>query len=1054
MEKLYSLALYYTFLITLCFATVVPTVIAQTRPTMHISFSEYTLVSNEEGELVETEENRIVKGNQVKLTNSGAAIIEDFVNTYGVLAVVKPILSVQNANDLTDELLPSEMALEVSRTSDGSSIPNHGMTITEVNGEGDYFFSPTEWASFHVDIEVPHSLFDELPLSVTLVVNENAISNTDGLGNEETSFEFEIVKTFTETTEVINRPIPTVRFYSSAFNRDGGRLEDRGHVRLANNPSLDSYVNYQNDDYGYIKYEYLFFGIGVSPERFTKSISDAFIIIVRKSDGSYYPGYSGIIDDGPNIIIDGEIDIIDEEPTLGEIDGPNSISVDTVVESSLVDGDTLDLLTVTLKVGRSFFAELPITIDILLTADSVLTDDGVGNLEFAHSLSVVRNLPSDSESPRIPITSRDPNVTDPSPTGPPLTTVLDPPSGTDNTLNPTIIYYETALDDTVIEEAGFVKLTNKLSRGLANLESDAFGYISYEINFGPTISPVDKFGTSELIIVSVKSSVDDSVIEEHGIVVDKITHNVRRLGYFIVDLKVPHSVFDELPWKIELRIKKHAVRTTANQGNAASSHTIRVVASFASEVLEESRPEAEWTYYDLTLDGSVAGSQGLVKLTDAWGNRLVDLETDAHGYLSYEVTFGHELHSDETLEKSELSIVGVKSTYDDSAITDHGIVIDKVTHFPRGEDYWVVDIKVPRSLFDNLPLTIDVRINANAVRSEDGIANAALPYTIIVVAEFPPSRKAVFSEFMFETTVSGVDGFAQWIEVYNSSDEPLNLKDWSLVSEKLTANTAETTNTSETTVFQTDFIIPAHQTRLLVTGLARHSSGGWALLDDSVYELSISPVIVRGGFSVKLLDAEDMLVDEISTRDSDEHTWNLPDCIINGFRTSLIRRFDKQAPRSGTAATGWIRASDMGRLPHGIYYGHAEDISTPGYQQDLHAPVLLSHFSARFIEGAAVIRWTTEAELNNAGFNILRSTSRIGEFRRVNAQLIQGAGTTGQRTEYTWTDTTVKPNVVYYYRIEDVDFSGERRLLKTQKLQGMVSPSNKLITTWGAFKKQ
>ena len=54
------------------------------------------------------------------------------------------------------------------------------------------------------------------------------------------------------------------------------------------------------------------------------------------------------------------------------------------------------------------------------------------------------------------------------------------------------------------------------------------------------------------------------------------------------------------------------------------------------------------------------------------------------------------------------------------------------------------------------------------------------------------------------------------------------------------------------------------------------------------------------------------------------------------------------------------------------------------------------------------------SELNNAGFNILRSETKNGEFKSVNPQLIQGAGTTTERHTYTWTDTTAKPNTVYY----------------------------------------
>ena len=46
--------------------------------------------------------------------------------------------------------------------------------------------------------------------------------------------------------------------------------------------------------------------------------------------------------------------------------------------------------------------------------------------------------------------------------------------------------------------------------------------------------------------------------------------------------------------------------------------------------------------------------------------------------------------------------------------------------------------------------------------------------------------------------------------------------------------------------------------------------------------------------------------------------------------------------------------------------------------------------------------------------------TKDGEFKVVNATMIQGAGTTGERNEYTWTDTTAKLNTVYYYRIEDV----------------------------------
>ncbi len=116
-------------------------------------------------------------------------------------------------------------------------------------------------------------------------------------------------------------------------------------------------------------------------------------------------------------------------------------------------------------------------------------------------------------------------------------------------------------------------------------------------------------------------------------------------------------------------------------------------------------------------------------------------------------------------------------------------------------------------------------------------------------------------------------------------------------------------------------------------------------------------------------------------------------------------------------------------------------------------PVTLSSFKATRTADGAVINWTTESEVDNAGFNILRSRTKTGEFEKINAKLIQGAGTTGERSTYTWTDTTAKPNTVYYYRIEDVSHAGVHQTLATTRLRGLISAKGKMITQWGILKK-
>ncbi len=115
-------------------------------------------------------------------------------------------------------------------------------------------------------------------------------------------------------------------------------------------------------------------------------------------------------------------------------------------------------------------------------------------------------------------------------------------------------------------------------------------------------------------------------------------------------------------------------------------------------------------------------------------------------------------------------------------------------------------------------------------------------------------------------------------------------------------------------------------------------------------------------------------------------------------------------------------------------------------------PVTLSYFQAENTDAGVVLKWTTESELDNAGFYIYRSLTKDGKFKVVNPTMIRGAGTTGERNEYTWTDTTAKPNTVYYYRIEDVSHAGEREKLATVRLRGFVSATGKRTTRWADLK--
>ena len=86
-------------------------------------------------------------------------------------------------------------------------------------------------------------------------------------------------------------------------------------------------------------------------------------------------------------------------------------------------------------------------------------------------------------------------------------------------------------------------------------------------------------------------------------------------------------------------------------------------------------------------------------------------------------------------------------------------------------------------------------------------------------------------------------------------------------------------------------------------------------------------------------------------------------------------------------------------------------------------PVNLTSFEALAGDRSAVLNWTTASETDNDGFYVERSTD--GEnFMRVTNQMIEGAGTSSNNNDYTYTDSHLNNGVHYTYRLIDVDING------------------------------
>ena len=292
--------------------------------------------------------------------------------------------------------------------------------------------------------------------------------------------------------------------------------------------------------------------------------------------------------------------------------------------------------------------------------------------------------------------------------------------------------------------------------------------------------------------------------------------------------------------------------------------------------------------------------------------------------------------------------------------------------------------------------------------------------------------------------------------------------------------------------------IPPNQTVLIVSTISSRTSsrGTEHFPQHRVYDVYTndrdafympsrrSSFLNTNGFHIKLIDAEGNVSDEIGNLDGNNRTYDVPyswewpaAMTADEERSSLIRlknadgtyrvgvpnRAVEGDMRGAPTAIGeqvdatsaWKHAVDTNLEDvQDTYYGNDDDFGTPGHTSNTSLPVSLSFFRPTLENGEIVIRWTTESELDNAGFNILRGNSRDGEFKQVNSELVQGAGTTGERNTYKWVDETAKLGVVYYYQIEDVSFAGEHQTLTTTKLKGLISANNKLTTLWGGLKSQ
>ena len=306
------------------------------------------------------------------------------------------------------------------------------------------------------------------------------------------------------------------------------------------------------------------------------------------------------------------------------------------------------------------------------------------------------------------------------------------------------------------------------------------------------------------------------------------------------------------------------------------------------------------------------------------------------------------------------------------------------------------------------------------------------------VADTSVAMPAVGMIYISEIMVAGGGTLPQWIEISNGSrTEEVNLGGWTLTVNNATADADVSVGGSITfTIPDGTKIDPSGQndtpsTVLVVTEAGRNNVDGsgqvlnlwtanqtelilagvtkrrYSLLSDMAFEITLAPPAPKktnvAGLAAtatpaqkaaaQAADAKVALAlkaatDTVGNLGADgAAAWALP-MNEDGARSSLIRRHvpvsvGPAEPEMGTMMDSWALASDtsFAQITHikaSSYYGAMNDVGTPGFRAGGALPVELSHFrpARQKDTGAVVITWSTQSELNNAGFFIKRSQQR------------------------------------------------------------------------------
>ena len=168
------------------------------------------------------------------------------------------------------------------------------------------------------------------------------------------------------------------------------------------------------------------------------------------------------------------------------------------------------------------------------------------------------------------------------------------------------------------------------------------------------------------------------------------------------------------------------------------------------------------------------------------------------------------------------------------------------------------------------------------------------------------------------------------------------------------------------------------------------------------------------GFAGTSLDDWKMIKKEGALSAIPTGDWN-DDILLSVSTPTDILTYNKNSPCYTGAG-----------VPGGIFTGFSHFQMTRT-QSNNALPVELLYITAQAIENKFIrVNWATSLEINNSGFKVMRSTNGT-DFEQIGWVANKTGGNSTTETEYAYDDNTAQPNIVYYYKLNQVDFDGNAK---------------------------